>query len=124
MATNGKPKWVAPANVKPTEDLTGIWPTYGEPSIFPWSEVDGNLLRAALHVLTVRGYSAMFGTAMGGRGAVLTLYGVSKTNPKRFALGADEMHALLWGIVQQWGSPSEDLGQVFGYSSPGDLPAD
>jgi hypothetical protein len=123
MATN-KPKWVAPASIKREEDMTGIWPAYGEPSIFPWSEVDGNLLRAALHVLTVRGYSVMFGTAMGGRGAVVTLYGVSKTNPKRFALGAEEMHALLWGIVQQWGSPAEDLGQVFGYDINGARAAD
>jgi hypothetical protein len=41
----------------------------------------------------------------------------SKSNPKRFALTPDELHELLLGIVTQWGSPSEDLGQAFGYGS-------
>lgn len=119
-----KPKWVAPPTVKPAEDMSGIWPTYGEPSLFPWTEVDGRLLCAACHVLTTKGFSMMIGTAIGGRGVVMTLYGVSKVNPKRFALGADELHALLFGIIQKWGSTSEDLGQVFGYGSPPPLAAD
>jgi len=117
-------KWVAPSNVKPLEDMTGTWPSYGEPTIFPWHAVDGRLLCAAFHVLAVRGYSMMVGTAMGGRGLVLTLYGVSKQNPKRYALGADELHILLHGIIDQWGSKSEDLGQVFGFDSSPHLAAD
>lgn len=124
MAKSDVTKWVAPANVKPIEDLTGTWPVYGEPSMFPWHAVDGRLLRAAFHVLATRGFSMMVGTAMGGRGLVLTLYGVSKVNPKRYALGAEELHILLSGIIDQWGSKSEDLAQVFGYDRSPDLAAD
>lgn len=119
-----QPKWVAPPNVKPAEDMTGIWPTYGEPTVFPWTEVDGRLLCAALQVLSTRGYSLMIGTAMGGRGLVLTLYGVAKVNPKRYALGSLELHDLLHGIIASWGSKSEDLGQLFGYDTAPHLAAD
>lgn len=98
-----------------TTDLTGVWPVYQQPSVFDWSQVDPSVLLAALHVTTVKGVTMAFGTAMGGRGVVLTLYMGTKTNPKRFALTAVELHELLHGIIDAWGSKSEDLAQIFGY---------
>lgn len=124
MASDSPKRWAAPQNVKPAESMTGIWPTYNEPSVFDWTAVDGGLMRAALHVTTVKGVTLAFGTAMGGRGIVVTLYMGQKVNPKRFALTADELHVLLLGIIEQWGSSSEDLGQAFGYQEPGRLAAD
>lgn len=124
MATGSGNPFPQENRAKPSNDLTGVWPVYNQPSVFDWSGVDGGLMRAALHVTTVRGVTLAFGTAMGGRGVVLTLYMGGKTNPKRFALTPDELHELLYGIVAQWGSPSEDLGLIFGYSSTGHLAAD
>jgi len=102
---------------KPSNDLTGIWPQYKAPSVFDWTQVEPGLLLAALHVCTVKGVTLAFGTAMGGRGVVLTIYMGGKTNPKRFAIDASELHPLLSGIIDMWGSSSEDLGQIFGYAS-------
>ena len=100
-----------------TTDLTGVWPVYQQPSVFEWVNVDPGILRAALHTCTVKGVTLAFGTAMGGRGVVVTLYMGTKQNPKRFALTPAELHTLLMGIIEQWGSTSEDLGQVFGYTT-------
>lgn len=109
---------------RPSNDLTGIWPTPSQPSVFDWTGVDGGLLRAALHVCTVKGVGISFGAAMGGRGIVVTLYTGVKPFPKRFAIDGDELAALLNGIIDGWGSPSEDLGPVFGYGSVTPLDAD
>lgn len=124
MARETRPKWVAPANATPVADMTGIWPTYNEPTMFDWHNVDGGILRAALHVVTTRGHALNFGTAVGGRGITVTLYNGQKPPPRVYAMSSVELHQLLLGLVAAYGSPSEDLGAVFGYESPGTMPAD
>lgn len=99
-----------PANRQtPAKDMTGVWPTYNQPALFDWSKVDGAILKAAFQAAMVSGKTIGIGPAMGGRGVVITLYMGLKTNPKRFAIDANELHPLLLALVESWGSGSEDI---------------
>lgn len=99
-----------PANRQsPAKDMTGVWPTYNQPALFNWAEVDGAILKAAFQAAMVSGKTIGIGPAMGGRGVVITLYMGLKTNPKRFAIDAGELHPLLLALVESWGSGSEDI---------------
>lgn len=99
-----------PANKQtPKNDMTGVWPNYTQPALFDWSKVDGAILKAAFQAATMAGKNIGIGPAMGGRGVVITLYMGLKTNPKRFAIDASELHPLLLALVESWGSGAEDL---------------
>lgn len=99
-----------PANRQnPAKDMTGVWPTYNQPAMFDWSKVDGAILKAAFQAATISGKTIGIGPAMGGRGVVITLYMGLKSNPKRFAIDANELHPLLLALVESWASGSEDL---------------
>jgi hypothetical protein len=89
--------------------MTGSWPNYREPALFDWSAVDGAILRGALQSATDAGKSLGIGPAMGGRGIVVTLYMGLKTNPKRYAIDAGELHELLYALINAWSSGSEDI---------------
>jgi hypothetical protein len=110
----------------PSKDFTGIWPTLNQPTLFDWSRVDAAILKAAFQVAMVSGKTIGIGPAMGGRGVVVTLYMGLKTNPKRFAIDADELHPILLALVEAWGSPSEDVvaSMRVGFSSSHPLEAD
>jgi len=108
MAQNPFPK-EARSQTKPSSVMDGVWPVYEQPTIFDWSSVDGDILRAAFQCAANQGRNIGIGPALGGRGVVVTIYMGLKVNPKRFAINAQELHELLLGIVQGWSSPSEDV---------------
>ena len=102
----------------PSKDMTGVWGNYQQPASFDWSAVDGDILRAALQVATNAGKSIGIGPALGGRGVVITIYLGLKSNPKRFAIDAAELHELLLALIAAWQSPSEDVLTAIRFTSP------
>jgi hypothetical protein len=122
VAQNPFPKEGRP-NGKPSNVMDGVWPVYESPSVFDWSNVDGDILRAALQCATNQGRNIGIGPAMGGRGVVVTIYMGLKVNPKRFAIDAAELHDLLLGIVKGWSSPSEDVLELMRMKLNGHKPS-
>jgi hypothetical protein len=108
MSSGGNP-WAKVNKEDPKNDMTGSWPNYREPSSFDWSKVDGAILKACFQCAINQGRSLGVGPAMGGRGVVVTLYMGLKTNPKRYAINANELHELLLTLIQAWSSTSEDV---------------
>lgn len=89
-------------------DLTDIWGHVQQTAWFDWENVDSSILKAALLVSFQKGIPMMIGPAMGGRGAIVTVYTGAKPPPKRHALDAVEMTAMLQALIDGWASPSED----------------
>jgi hypothetical protein len=110
-----KSKSTAVNGVRPQPSFKelAVWGQRSRISALAWQEVDSRYLLAALSAISAHDGALMFGTAMGGRGVVLTLY-IGGDRGKTYVATVGELENALLECAEALASPSEDWRTIFG----------
>jgi len=92
-------------------ELMGLWSKRKSACGFDWSQVDFVELLTALNVAGQSGAALMISPASGGLGVCLTIF-ANNDRVKAYATLPEEVNELLAGIIDEFGSSSEDARQV------------
>jgi hypothetical protein len=86
---------------------------------YDWGSFANPYFAAALGCLAAQGSAVMVGGAIGGRGAMLTIYS-NKDKDRTFVATPEELLDWCHDVLEYFGSPSEDIYMSYGLEPRGD----